>query len=559
MGTPRGRSAAQTAHARFADARSDFLGIVNLWRRFQSARSAPGRVRAPVLQAQPAVLDPDAGLARRPWPDPRHLPRARNSRAPGSAPRRGRIHRALLCGLLRCVGARTPEGGYIGLRGTAFRLASGSVLHPALAPWIVAAEVVETERAWAFVAGRVRTQWVEKAAGDLVRRTHFDAHWDARRAEPMVFEQVALYGLTLIPRRRMRFAPVSREGAREVFIRAGLVENGYACAHAFVEHNARELARLHTVEHKLRSPGSVVGDDAVFAFYDARIPASVVDGRSFEEWFSGVGGETARALELRGEDLASGASLARAEGFPDALRAGEYAFGLAYRFAPGEDDDGLTLTIPLDVLVDLDPGRFEWLVPGMLEDKVLALLRALPKSLRREVMPLAGVARAFIAHARATQGLTAGSLCEALARFLERTRGVSVARDAWSPSRLHRALAAHLHMRFEVTDRAGAVLGRGRRLDEIERRTARRSERGPGGAVRPGRRGREGRSRVHLVDFRRRSPRGRRSDPRRIRDRVSRARRRRLGRDRRTLSGARRRRAKPPRRARAAVRAGAAP
>ena len=485
------RSAAQTAHARFADARSDFLGIVNLWRRFQSARSAPDESVRRFCRRN--LL---SWTRMRDWLDVhgqiRDICRELGIRARGLGASPGRIHRALLCGLLRCVGARTPEGGYIGLRGTAFRLASGSVLHPALAPWIVVAEVVETERAWAFVAGRVRTQWVEKAAGDLVRRTHFDAHWDARRAEPMVFEQVALYGLTLIPRRRMRFAPVSREGAREVFIRAGLVENGYACAHAFVEHNARELARLHTVEHKLRSPGSVVGDDAVFAFYDARIPASVVDGRSFEEWFSGVGGETARALELRGEDLASGASLARAEGFPDALRAGEYAFGLAYRFAPGEDDDGLTLTIPLDVLVDLDPGRFEWLVPGMLEDKVLALLRALPKSLRREVMPLAGVARAFIAHARATQGLTAGSLCEALARFLERTRGVSVARDAWSPSRLHGALAAHLHMRFEVADRAGAVLGRGRRLDEIERRTARRSERGPGGGERPGRRGREG-------------------------------------------------------------------
>ena len=157
-------------------------------------------------------------------------------------------------GLLRCVGSRTPEGEYAGLRGTTFRLASGSVLHPAVAPWIVAAEVVETERAYAFVAGRVRAEWVEKAAGDLVRRTHFDAHWDARRAEPMVFEQVTLYGLTLIARRQVRFAPVSREGAREVFVRSGLVESGYACPHLFVERNQRELARLRIAEHKLRSP-----------------------------------------------------------------------------------------------------------------------------------------------------------------------------------------------------------------------------------------------------------------------------------------------------------------
>ena len=326
---------------------------------------------------------------------------------------------------------------------------------------------------------------MEKAAGDLVRRTHFDAHWDARRAEPMVFEQVALYGLTLIARRRVRFAPVSREGAREVFVRSGLVENGYVCAHSFAERNGQELARLRTVEHKLRSPGAMVTDDAIFAFYDARIPPHIVDGRSFEEWFSGLDGDAARGLELRREDIAPGVLLAGEAAFPDMLRVDDQAFELAYRFAPGEDDDGLTVTIPLDVLVDLDPGRFEWLVPGMLDDKVLALLRALPKSLRRAVMPLAGVAREFIAGA----GAGDGSLHEALARFLDRTRGVSVPRDAWSPARLRRVLPAHLHMRFEIADRNGAVLGRGRRLDEIERRLVGRPNRERGVASKRSERG----------------------------------------------------------------------
>ncbi len=475
--SPGRKGAAQNARDRFADARSDFLGIVNLWRRFRSAAKDPGESMrrfcrrhslAPArmrdwLDVHGQILDICRELGIRP-------------RGLGASP--GRVHRALLAGLLRCVGARTPEGGgYSGLRGTAFRLASGSVLHPAVAPWIVAAEIVETERAYAFVAGRVRAEWVEKAAGDLVRRTHFDAHWDARRAEPMVYEQVALYGLTLVARRRVRFAPVSREGAREVFVRSGLVEGGYECAHPFVEHNARALERLRVVEHKLRSPGAVVSDDAVFAFYDARIPARVVDGRTFEEWLSGLDEDGVRTLALGREDIAPGVRLAREADFPDGLGIGERAFRLAYRFAPGEDHDGLTLTIPLDVLVDIDPGRFEWLVPGMLEEKVLALLRALPKSVRRAVMPLAGVARAFIAGARFGDG----SLNESLARFLDRTRGVSVPRDAWSPARLRRVLPAHLLMRFEVTDRDGAVLGRSRRLEAIERRLAVRSAwSGPG-------------------------------------------------------------------------------
>ena len=466
---PGRKAAAQTAAGRFTDARSDFLGVISLWRRFRSVAREPGESMRRFCRRHSL-----APARMRDWLDVhgqiRDICRELGIRPGELGAPLGRIHRALLTGLLRCVGARTPEGKYSGLRGTEFRLVSGSVLHLAAAPWIVAAEIVETERAYAFVAGRVRAEWVEKAAGDLVRRTHFDAHWDTHRAEPMVFEQVALYGLTLIARRRVRFAPVSREGAREVFVRSGLVEGGYTCAHPFMERNARELARLRTAEHKLRSPGAVVSDDAIFAFYDARIPSPVVDGRTFEEWFCGLGEGAARALELRREDIAPGVRLAGGAEFPDVLRIDDQAFGLVYRFAPGEDDDGLTVRIPLDVLVDLDPGRFEWLVPGMLEEKVLVLLRALPKSLRRTVMPLAGVGRDFVAGARAGDG----SLHESLARFLDRTRAVSVPRDVWSPARLRRVLPAHLLMRFEVTDWDGAVLGRARRLDEIERRLAAR-------------------------------------------------------------------------------------
>ena len=486
-----------SARAGFGDPRSDFLGIVDLWRRFRSAVDEPGGSARGFCRRH--SLSP---ARMRDWADVhgqiREICRELGIRPRGlgtASP--GRIHRALLAGLLRCVGARTPEGEYAGLRGTTFRLAPGSALHPAVAPWIVAAEVVETGRPYAFMAGRIRAEWVEKAAGDLVRRSHFDAHWDARRAEPMVFEQVALYGLTVIARRRVRFAPVSRGDAREVFLRSGLVENGYACGHAFAERNTQVLARLRAAEHKLRSPGALVGDDAVFAFYDARVPRHVVDGRSFEEWLSGTGEDGARGLELRPEDVvAPGASLPSEAAFPDVLRAGDQAFDLAYRFAPGEDDDGLTVTIPRDALADLDPGRFEWLVPGMLEEKTLALLRALPKGLRRSVMPLGEVAREFVAGTgvagtdaagagvagTSSAGAGAagrrfgdGSLRGALARFLDHSRGVHVPPDAWSSERLRRVLPAHLHMRFEIVMRDGTVLGRSRRLEALERRSAERS------------------------------------------------------------------------------------
>ena len=431
--------------------------------------------------------------------------------------------------------------------------------------------MVETERAYAFVAGRIRAEWIEKAAGGLVRRTYFDAHWDARRAEPMVFEQVALYGLTLIARRRVRFAPVSREGAREVSCGPGSWRTDTRVLTPSSSAMRRSWPGFATRSTSLRSPGAMVSDDAVFAFYDTRIPSGVVDGRSFEEWFSGLDEDGARKLELHREDIAPGARLAGEAEYPDVLRVDDRAFGLAYRFAPGEDDDGLTLTIPIDVLVDLDPGRFEWLVPGMLDAKVLALLRALPKSLRRTVMPLAGVAREFIAGTRARDG----SLREALARFLDGTRGVCVPRDAWSPARLRRVLPAHLLMRFEITDRDGAVLGRSRRLDEIERRLVGRP--GREGVVVPGR-GEHGYTSwtfgavpVEAEDraggtsgvvVRDEGRAGGRSDVVfEAEDRLgdgsgvvfSGAARRRVGGGCGALSGARRRRAQPPRRTRAAV------
>ena len=303
--SPERRAQAQIAHARFTDARSDFLGIVNPLAPLPVGGERAGRVRCAGSAAGIPCRRPGCGIGSMSMARSATYAASSGSARADSGPRPGRIHRTLLTGLLRCVGARTPEGEYAGLRGTTFRLASGSVLHPGVAPWIVAAEVVETERAYAFVAGRVRAEWVEKAAGDLVRRTHFDAHWDARRAEPMVFEQVALYGLTLIARRRVRFAPVSREGrarglralrACRERIRVRLTPSPSAMG--------RSWRRLRTVEHKLRSPGAMVTDDAIFAFYDARIPPHIVDGRSFEEWFSGLDGDAARGLELRREDIA---------------------------------------------------------------------------------------------------------------------------------------------------------------------------------------------------------------------------------------------------------------
>ncbi len=508
-----GKKGAVGAHTRFADSRSDFLGIINLWDRARkaarSAKSAlagfcrrhflsPARMRDWFdVHDQIRALCREIGLA---------AGDARRTEDRHTAPP-GRIHRALLAGLLRFVGGLTPQGDYAGLRGSRFRLASGSVLAKTGARWIITAAVVDTERALAFTAGRIRAEWIEKTAGDLVRRSHFDAFFDPRRAEAMVHEQVMLHGLVLIPRRKVRYAPISHAGAREIFLRTGLIEGGYPCDYPFAEANARTLARLRTVESKLRSPGSLIRDDALLAFFDARLPDSIVDGRSLDAWLSSLDADEAGALEFRYEDIlpvsveksvgepveASGEAAVEASGkghdpqsppspralsgimqggsdtpFPDTLRIGDHTLPLSYRFAPGEEDDGVSATLPVDALPHLDSAEFEWLVPGMLEEKTLALLRALPKSIRRTLMPLADVARDIVGAPR-PPGL---SLRGAIARHLDRLRAIEVPAQAWSLDRLERLLPAWLFMRFAIVDRSGAIIACGRRLDRLERSIA---------------------------------------------------------------------------------------
>ncbi|WP_197019038.1 ATP-dependent RNA helicase HrpA [Thioalkalivibrio sp. HK1] len=493
-----GKKGAAGAHTRFADSRSDFLGIINLWHRARKAGSAksallgfcrrhflsPMRMRDWFeVHDQLRTLCREIGLS---VPDARRTAKGGYEIAPP-----GKIHRALLAGLLRFVGGLTPEGDYAGLRGSRFRLASASVLAKTGAPWIVTAAVVNTERPLAFTAGRIRAQWVEEAAAGLVRRTHFDAFFDPRRAEAMVHEQVTLHGLVLIPKRKVRYAPISHAGAREIFLRSGLVEGGYPCHHPFAEANARTLARLRTLEDKLRSPGYLVREDAIAAFFDARLPDEIVDGRSFEQWLSSLDAAGTCALEFLIEDILPATleeripsidpkspPLPRAlpeimQGglnapFPDTLQVGDHTIPLRYRFAPGEEDDGVNATLPLDGLPHLDIAKFEWLVPGMLEEKTLALLRALPKGIRRRMMPLADVAKAIVSAPR-PPGL---SLRGAIARHLDRLRAIDIPAQAWDPDRLERLLPAWLFMRFEIVDRSGAVIACGRHLDRLERQIA---------------------------------------------------------------------------------------
>ncbi|HSS64855.1 MAG TPA: ATP-dependent RNA helicase HrpA [Gammaproteobacteria bacterium] len=463
---PPGReAAADAAHRRFADGRSDFLTLLNLWALFfNKTRGLPENAIRKFCRKRFLSF-----TRMREWRDVHDQLRALAAELGIHRGRIGagyaRVHKALLAGLLRNVGFLSAEREYTGVRGANFRVVPGSAQHPGQAKWIMAGELVETSRLYAFTAARVRPEWVEEAAGDLVRKSYFDAHWDEKRGEPMVYEQTALYGLTIIPKRRRRYGAVSLEEARRIFIRAALVEERMDRDPPFLRHNRTVVARLRSFDHRMRQPDVFISDGALFDFYDHRVPSQVCDVASFEGWVRQLDEDDIDDLSLNEEAITEGKMIDDfSTRFPDELEAGGRRFALRYRFAPGEPDDGITMLVPLDVLGELEPRSFDRLIPGYLEEKVQSLLRALPKSLRREIVPLSEFCTGFV------NGVAApgGSLTGALAAHARRVHGVDIPPGAWRTKRL----PDHLRMRFAILDAGGHEIARGRDLADLQRRFA---------------------------------------------------------------------------------------
>jgi ATP-dependent helicase HrpA len=474
-GDPRERERDQRGplpqHLRFEDERSDFLRLLKIWDHVHEHTRGKGvgalaslcrkrRLSFPRMQEwrevhlQLAVAAREMGL---------HAHGRRASTA--------RIHRALLAGLLRHAGSRRSPREYQGIRGNLFRISRGSGQHERRPRWVLAAEVVDAGSAFAHTVAGIRPEWVERAAGDLVRRSHFDAWWDPVRGEPMVHEQTSLYALTLTPRRRVRFAPVSGSGAREVFIRGALVDGRFDSGAPFLRLNHALVRRRREQEARLRRPDPDIADERLFRFYDARIPDSVCDRVSFESWWRGCRTPELAALEMeRSAPWCAGPpAVSLDERYPDHLEVSGLRLALEYRFRPGEADDGVTVQLPRELLGAVNPGDMEWAVPGLQREKVVALLRLLPKAMRRRLGPAQDVATAFLESA--PRGVApAQGLAPALARYLSTRHGVQVGPEPWSAERLDRRLPPHLRLRYRLLDGDGEVVAQDRDLDRLRRR-----------------------------------------------------------------------------------------
>jgi ATP-dependent helicase HrpA len=450
---------ARQKHARFADEHSDFVAYLNLWRYLREQRNElSGNAFRRMCRNDFLHY-----LRIREWQDLvgqlRSIARDLGIRESGEPADPARVHAALLAGLLSHVGLRREDGReYLGARNARFVLAPGSALAKRPPHWVVVAELVETSRLYGRTAARIQPEVVERVAGDLVQRTYSEPHWDAKRGEVMAFERVTLYGLPLVARRRVGYAAVEPAVARELFIRHALVEGDWQTRHHFFRDNTRLRAELEELEERARRRDLLVGDDEVHAFYDARIPADVVSARHFDAWWKKQRHPTPDLLTFTRDDLLQSEDAPGDR--PDTWRAGDAALPLTYRFEPGALDDGVTAHVPVDVLARLDGDQFDWQVTALREELVTALIRSLPKDLRRNFVPAPDTARRVLSELDPARG----PLLDALRRELRRRTGVAVPVDAFDLDKL----PAHLRMTFSVEAADGTEVARGKDLRALQ-------------------------------------------------------------------------------------------
>ena len=466
------RQAADQAHLRFRDERSDFLSLLALWQFFADALAAKLSHRKLVEQCRAHFV---SYLRLREWRD-LHRQLGEQVAELGwrwtdalpdkiDAARYEAIHRALLAGLLSNVGCRDdPDEHYLGTRGLKFFLHPGSGMAKKGAKWVLAAELTDTTRLYARCAARVEPEWIEQSAGPLLERNYFDPRWDAARGEVVAAERVSLYGLTLVPRRRVSYGAIDPAAAREVFVREGLVTGELATKGAFLAHNRRLIASIAELEHKARRQDVLVDDEALYAFYAERIPADVHSTVTFERWRERAEATAPRLLHMTREALMRHAAAGiTEEQYPETMPMAGVPLPLAYRFAPGHPLDGLTLTVPLALLNQIDAARLSWLVPGMIREKVGWHLKALPKAWRNRVTPATEAVTAFLESIDGEMPAAGVDLADALRAFLSARLGEALPSDVWNGSEL----PPHLKVNVCIVDASGRELAHGRDLGEL--------------------------------------------------------------------------------------------
>ncbi|GAC1588915.1 MAG: ATP-dependent RNA helicase HrpA [Acidimicrobiales bacterium] len=457
------RDEAAALHGRFADVSSDFVALLNLWSHLGqqqdqlSSNQFRRRCRAEYLNY----------LRVREWQDLhsqlRQVVRELRLDDASQPADRDQLHMSILAGLLSHIGIRDPaKQDYQGARNGRFALAPGSALSKKPTKWVMAAELVETNRVWGRIAAPVEPAWVEKLSAHVAVRSHRDPHWDERRGAVVATERVTVFGLPVVAGRRVDYGRIDPGLSRDLLIEHALVHGEWHADHGFVSRNLETVATVRRLEDRMRRGDLLVGEDVVFGFFDARIPSTVTSVRQFDDWWAKARRVTPDLLDFNLDLLVEDhGGEVDPSAFPDVWVQGGIELPLRYTFDPGSDSDGVAVEIPVAVLNQVSSAGFDWHIPGLRLELVTALIRTLPKAVRRQFIPAPDYAATFLERSAPSDG----PLLERLEWELPLMTGDPLPRGSWDLDRL----PPHLRMHFRAMADDGSLLASSIDLDDLRR------------------------------------------------------------------------------------------
>lgn len=461
------QNAADQAHKKFADEKSEFLSYLKIWKWFEEAIEHKKSNRQLQDHCRASFL---SQLRLREWRDVHSqlltIVREQGWRTNEAPATYEQLHTALLTGLLGNVGFKSDEDAhYLGARGIRFHIWPGSQLLKKAGKWIVAAELVDTSRLYARCVAHIQPEWLERVGAHLLKKSWGEPRWEKRSAQVTASERATLYGLVVYSQRRIHFGQFNPQEAREIFIRDALVGGDFDTRAPFFAHNQKLVREIENLEHKSRRLDVLVDDALIAAFYDKLIPAGVCNGIGFEKWHKEATAAQPRLLFLNRDDLmrheAAGVTT---ELFPKTMTVAGMAMALSYHFEPGAVRDGVTLTVPIYALNQVSAARCEWLVPGMLKEKVHLLLKSLPQKLRRHCVPLPDYAAGFCERMEQRALLGKGELIDALIADIREQITIMVKTTDFKQE----TLPVHHAMNFKIIDEHGRQLEMGRSLGSLQ-------------------------------------------------------------------------------------------
>lgn len=461
------QGAADQAHKKFADEKSEFISFLKIWKWFEEAIEHKKTNRQLLDNCRANFLNQ---LRLREWRDVHSqlltLVREQGWRLNQTPATYDQLHLALLTGLLGNIGFKAEdEPHYLGARGIKFHIWPGSHLSKKAGKWVMSAELVDTARLYARTIAQIQPQWLEKIGGHLLKKSWSEPRWEKRAGNVVAYERATLYGLVVYSQRRVNFGDIDPEQARDIFIREALVAGELDTRLPFLAHNQRLVREIENLEHKSRRVDVLVDEQLIEAWYEQHLPAEVHNAVNFEKWYRAAQAKQPRLLYLEREDLmrheAAGITT---ELFPKQLRMAGVEMALSYHFEPGSHRDGVTLTVPLFALNQVSAERAGWLVPGMLKEKVHLLLKSLPQKLRRHCVPLPDYAAGFADRVQAGETFGRGDLLDLLMDDVREQTGIALKSSDFKLE----TRPAHHFMNFKVIDEHGRQLDMGRNLAALQ-------------------------------------------------------------------------------------------